>query len=85
MALPTPPEPPTLDNRVQALPQELQDSILDLTIGIHDSFCTMAIDGKYKSPLGLQISRATRAKFANHYYGGGYIFHTGVFQTRVAK
>ena len=78
MASPSPPEAPSIEDRIQALPQELQDVILDVTIGLYDPPRTVELDAHYKSPLGLQVNRATRASFVKHYYQGGFMFHSGI-------
>lgn len=57
---------PTLDERIQALAQELQDIIFDYTVAIDTEVVT--IDKDWKAPWQLQINRATRAKFSKVYY-----------------
>lgn len=65
------------DSRIRALPQELQDIILDYTIFSQPSLNNIIpITRQYKPPLGLQVNRHTRARFAKAYYGGS-IFHVG--------
>lgn len=57
-----------LDDRIQKLPQELQDWIKDLVIadGMPSDFVDVKED--YKPPLGLQIDHKSREKFAKEYY-----------------
>ncbi|CAK1358008.1 hypothetical protein CB0940_07334 [Cercospora beticola] len=55
-----------LDHRIQALPQELQDEILDLTVAIKPT--TVVIDKSYKPPWQLAIDQALRRKVAQDYY-----------------
>lgn len=63
----------TLDDRIAALPQELQDIILEFTL---DSLLDVPSSGIVtitlwqKPPVSLQISRALWTKFATRYYGG---------------
>ncbi|CZT20945.1 uncharacterized protein RCC_06806 [Ramularia collo-cygni] len=61
--------------RVQTLPQELQDSILECVITEKPSEDgVIYIDETYKPPLALQLNRKMRAAFALEYYGGDTIF-----------
>lgn len=58
-----------LSRRIQALPQELQDIILDYTISFQPAEDNIVrITSDYKPPLGLQVSWHTRAMFAKAYY-----------------
>ncbi|KAK4494925.1 hypothetical protein PRZ48_014281 [Zasmidium cellare] len=56
-----------LDRRIQALPQELQDEILDHVLFIEPGEVTINT-ASYKPPWQLRINRATRKKVAAHYY-----------------
>lgn len=58
-----------LDSRIQALPQELQDTILCFTSGFQIS-ANVAIEKSYQPPVALQLNRKLRAKFNKEYYGG---------------
>ena len=55
--------------------KELQDLILEHAIGNNDPPCTIEMDPSYKSPVGLSVSKATRATFVEHYYSGEFTFH----------
>ncbi|CZT16247.1 uncharacterized protein RCC_02089 [Ramularia collo-cygni] len=57
-----------LNDRIQNLPQELQDWIKELVIddGMPSSYVN--IDDSYKPPLGLQIDHKSREKFAKEFY-----------------
>lgn len=58
---------PTLEQRIQALPQELQDNILDFTL--LDPPSVVRIKAWYqKPPWQLSVNRRTRALVARHYY-----------------
>ncbi|KAI5362817.1 hypothetical protein Slin15195_G101980 [Septoria linicola] len=57
---------PTLDDRIQDLPQELQDIILEFTL--ESPSATVLLTKDYKPPGPLAISRKTRAKAATSYY-----------------
>lgn len=60
-----------LSRRIQALPQELQDAILDFTISMDiPGNDAIHITKKYKPPLGLQLVRKIRDRFAKQYYSG---------------
>lgn len=66
-----------LSARIQALPQELQDEILEYALYFQaGGGKVVRIDKDYKPPLGLQISWQTRAKFANAYHSNT-IFRMG--------
>ena len=65
---------PTLDDRIQSLPQELQDIILDFTVAVKPDQ-TIVIKSKLKAPWQLQINSATRKQNAPIYFG------TSKFQT----
>lgn len=56
-----------LDAHIQALPQELQDAILDST-GIFEIPAVVSITKDYKPPVALQLSHKIRAQFAETYY-----------------
>lgn len=62
-----------LDERIQGLPQELQDWIMDLVVadGLPSGF--VEIDESYKPPLGLQINHKSRERFAREYYSAGVV------------
>ena len=62
----TTPAAMSLDELVQTLPQELQDEILEHTLTVAPE--VVDITRKYRPPLRLAISRATRKKFAKSYY-----------------
>lgn len=55
--------------RLQALPVELQDMILDLLLNELPSNTTVIINNKYCSPWQLSIDRGIRGKVAQNYYG----------------
>lgn len=63
-----------LDERIQRLPQELQDWIMDLVIadGLPSGF--VEINETYKPPLGLQIDHKSREKFAKKFYKIGVAY-----------
>lgn len=64
-----------LAQRVQALPQELQDLIYDFTFAAWPSATDFhQIRFAWKPPSCLQVNRASRRKFAEVFYGGGAIF-----------
>lgn len=67
-----------INERIQTLPQELQDRIQDWTFAI-DSKVTQ-ISRLYKTPKQLGISRATRQAFARAYYS-----HTKFMIPRLLK
>jgi hypothetical protein len=56
-----------LDSRIQALPQELQDAILEHTDAFH-ILPTTCVTQQYKPPVALQLNRKLRAKFVAEYY-----------------
>ncbi|CZT19596.1 uncharacterized protein RCC_05447 [Ramularia collo-cygni] len=56
-----------LSAHIKGLPQELQDDIFELTLE-HLLPGTVIIKNSYKPPMLLQMSRKTRAKFAEKYY-----------------
>lgn len=82
----------TLDSNIQALPQELQDAILDMS-DIFGFPATVSICNDYKPPIALQLSHRTRAKFAPEYYRntvfeyefGGRDFLTSRFPYPITK
>ncbi|SMR58391.1 unnamed protein product [Zymoseptoria tritici ST99CH_1A5] len=63
-----------LTKRIQTLPQELQDSVLEevlhASMEVPDSINgkVIAIDANYKPPLALQINRKQREILAKEYY-----------------
>lgn len=57
----------TIDEAIQALPQELQCMILDCYMEVPRS-STVILDKDYNPPAALQITRAHRASFATAYY-----------------
>lgn len=64
-----------LSRRIQALPQELQDIILDFVLSVPpNDDGVVYISDAYKPPTGLQLNRKIRARFAKAYYGGDAIF-----------
>ncbi|KAI5363019.1 hypothetical protein Slin14017_G067000 [Septoria linicola] len=66
--------PTSLPEAIQNLPQELQDSILELAlIGNWEDSCeqwplVVKIDDTYRLPWQLSVNRASRRKVAEHYY-----------------
>lgn len=62
-----------LNKRINALPQELIDMISD-EVFTADSDQVYEIATDYKPPSTLQVSRSTRQKFAQSYYGNGSSF-----------
>ncbi|KAF2164758.1 hypothetical protein M409DRAFT_24663 [Zasmidium cellare ATCC 36951] len=56
-----------LDRRIQALPQEVQDEILDHVLFIKPGEVTINTTS-YTPPWQLHFNRATREKIAEHYY-----------------
>ncbi|KAK4613528.1 hypothetical protein CLAFUW4_09319 [Fulvia fulva] len=57
----------SLEDRIQALPQELQDEILEQTIAIEPD-TAIILSPSYRPPLGLHLNRKIRHKFASTYY-----------------
>lgn len=59
---------------VQSLPKELYDKIYDLVFTAKSTKRMITIDPSYQPPAMLQVSRATRQKFAVSYYAsaGGF-------------
>jgi len=57
-----------LRQRIQLLPQELQDMFYDLTFTAHAS--VRKIDHSYEPPTRLRVSHASRILYATSYYGG---------------
>ncbi|KXS99326.1 hypothetical protein AC578_6729 [Pseudocercospora eumusae] len=57
-----------VQRRVRALCQELQDMILDFTLGSFEPGETVIINEDYQPPKALAINRATRKKLAARYY-----------------
>ncbi|GIZ41763.1 hypothetical protein CKM354_000505800 [Cercospora kikuchii] len=55
-----------LSERIQDLPQELQDEIFNLTVAIEPA--EVAINKSYKPPWQLRIDRASRKKMTQQYY-----------------
>lgn len=66
---------PDLDDQIQALPQELQDIILDFVVATPR---VVDIDVRYRPPVGLHICKAIRAKTAKSFYGKQQAFAIGV-------
>lgn len=66
MALPPRDEPPSLDDRIQGLPQELQDLIFDSVI--YDNPRTFNRTQQYNPPLSLHVNRKTCDVFAKYHY-----------------
>lgn len=61
----------SLDKKIQALPQELQDLILDFKIAVNpNDEGVILVTEDYKPPVGLQLNRKIRASFAAKYYSG---------------
>ncbi|PPJ52781.1 hypothetical protein CBER1_11305 [Cercospora berteroae] len=59
---------PSIDDRIQALSQELQDLILDFTL-LSGVKCHNAwIIGSYKRPWQLEVNKRTRKFLLEHYY-----------------
>lgn len=74
---------PTLDDRIQALPRELQDAILEAWITI-DSTTEITITESYKPPSQLHVSRSIRTSFATAYYAHTtFILHTYNFEMNI--
>ncbi|KAK4617480.1 hypothetical protein CLAFUW4_11799 [Fulvia fulva] len=71
----------SLRKRIQALPQELQDIVFDFCIFSRSTNDITYITNLTKPPLGLQINRKTRSKFARQYYGNGSIFEFSATST----
>lgn len=65
---------PTLEDRIQALPQEMKDMILDFTVAVKPDQ-TVVIDREHKAPWQLQVNSATRKQYAPTY------FRTSKFQS----
>ncbi|EME78719.1 uncharacterized protein MYCFIDRAFT_78416 [Pseudocercospora fijiensis CIRAD86] len=57
----------SLDQRIQALAQELQDIIFGYTVAFEPGIVT--INRKWKAPWQLQINRKSRAELSKAYYG----------------
>ena len=58
-----------LVGRIQALPQELQDVILDYALSLDDDEdIAVAIDDDYRFPWQIQINSRTRKKVTQAYY-----------------
>lgn len=60
-------ESTTMGLKIQRLPKELQDSIIDLT-SILDVPTSVFVNDSYKPPVALQLNRRIRAKYAEKYY-----------------
>lgn len=69
----------TLDARIQALPQELQDTILSFTDAFHIPDTQNPRRKRYKPPVALQLNRKLRAKFAQEYYSSVIFEGFGLF------
>ncbi|EME78669.1 uncharacterized protein MYCFIDRAFT_209035 [Pseudocercospora fijiensis CIRAD86] len=66
-----------LDERIQILPQELQDIIFDFTLS-PNSDRVIAVTSNYRAPSQLQISRKSRDVAAARYYSSNaFTFTTG--------
>lgn len=65
-------ETPTLTQRVQALPPEIFNKILDFTF-TPDS--TIYVDKEYRPPATLQVSQAAREKVLKQFFTDGRIFY----------
>ena len=62
-------ESETIKARIQALPQELQDTIFELVVALPSSDDNIVhITATYKPPLALQINQKLRADSATTYY-----------------
>jgi hypothetical protein len=71
-----PPNPRDLNELMHALPQELQDMILDFTLTT--TLQVVRIDPKtYRPPPQLAIDRATRTKFAKIFYQQTLFYFAG--------
>ncbi|EME41051.1 hypothetical protein DOTSEDRAFT_27634 [Dothistroma septosporum NZE10] len=66
----------SLKKQIQALPQELQDLILDFCVFSSTADGITHIFDDTRPPLGLQINSSVRTRFAFFYYGndGGFQF-----------
>lgn len=64
--------PEELRRRLFTLPQELHDAVYDLVFTAQPG--ERVITPTTKPPSELQVSRATRAKYAQSYYGNGSSF-----------
>lgn len=64
-----------LDERIQNLPQELQDRIKEVLVNSSLPDHLINITWAYKPPLGLQIDRKTRQRFASNFYRAGVVHH----------
>ena len=62
------PKRQTLNDRIQALPQELQDIIRDYTLDYPTTPIAIMMSYDYRPPINLQINRAIRSTFASTYY-----------------
>ncbi|USW57068.1 hypothetical protein Slin15195_G103870 [Septoria linicola] len=58
----------SLEDRIQSLPQELQDLILEAAFMSFSSDTIVHVTRDYTLPAALQINKATRAKVAAAYY-----------------
>ncbi|GIZ41281.1 hypothetical protein CKM354_000459200 [Cercospora kikuchii] len=58
---------PSIEDRIQALSQELQDLILDFTLSSGVKCHNVWIVGNYKPPWQLQVNKRTRRFLLNHY------------------
>ena len=73
---------PDLDDQIQALPQELQDIILDFVV---TTSRVVQIDMFYKPPVGLHLSKFLREKTAKSFYGKQQAFASGADTDNYAR
>lgn len=59
----------SLDRSIQALPQELQETIWAFTISF-DVPAVVFIKDDFRPPIALQLNGQSRARFAKEYYSG---------------
>ncbi|CZT24170.1 uncharacterized protein RCC_09887 [Ramularia collo-cygni] len=70
---------PTIEMRIQALAQELQDMIFHFAfIAPLEGLTNITISESYKTPVALQLDRNTRTSLAKKYYNNA-VFHTNDF------
>lgn len=67
-----------LDLKIQSLPQELQDAVLESLQDVQ-LLASVLVDASYKPPVALQLNSKMRAEFAKKYYG------STVFEYRVVR
>lgn len=72
-----------LKQRLEDLPPELYDRIFDLTFAAKSG--PHLISQHYKPPVQLQVSRATRQRFAEAYYQEGTVFIMPVSGPRIGE